>query len=251
MPFTFSHPLFAVPMKVAAPRVFSLTGLILGSMSPDFEYFIHLEPYRSIGHTTAGLFLHAIPLSIICALIFHLIIKRPLVAHLPSWMDMDARAKGLTESRDQDSIRRSFSFILSVIIGFWTHIFVDAWTHHTGFFVEIIPTMHAIIVGLPLYKWLQYIFSLSGMAVQASLIVWYLYRVPLSRTAVRRSASQKWSYWTIVALIACITVAMKLFLTASTNTIGIIVVAPISGTLLGIAVASAWSLYRYSAWEGK
>jgi hypothetical protein len=50
LPFTFAHPSSSFPIKCIKPRYFSLVGLILGSMSPDFEYFIALEPYQIIGH---------------------------------------------------------------------------------------------------------------------------------------------------------------------------------------------------------
>ncbi|OAB48362.1 hypothetical protein PBAT_01615 [Paenibacillus antarcticus] len=89
MPFTFAHPLYAAPLKLLKPKYMSLTGIILGSMAPDFEYFIALEPYQSIGHTTKGFFIQAIPLSILLAFVFHLLIKVPLTRNLPSLFDMD------------------------------------------------------------------------------------------------------------------------------------------------------------------
>ncbi|WP_434297574.1 DUF4184 family protein [Clostridium sporogenes] len=42
MPFTFSHPAIVLHLEKKWNKYFSFTALILGSMSPDFEYFIYL-----------------------------------------------------------------------------------------------------------------------------------------------------------------------------------------------------------------
>jgi hypothetical protein len=42
MPFTFAHPAIVLPLKHLPKRWYSLTGLIIGSMTPDFEYFIRM-----------------------------------------------------------------------------------------------------------------------------------------------------------------------------------------------------------------
>ncbi|WP_240482010.1 DUF4184 family protein [Flavobacterium psychrophilum] len=39
MPFTFSHPAIILPLRYLPRQWFSLTGLIIGSLTPDFEYF--------------------------------------------------------------------------------------------------------------------------------------------------------------------------------------------------------------------
>lgn len=59
MPFTISHAIYAIPIRHIMPKYFSVMGLILGSMSPDFEYFIYLEPYVTIGHSIQGLLFQA------------------------------------------------------------------------------------------------------------------------------------------------------------------------------------------------
>ena len=39
MPFTFSYPAIVLPLTYLPRRWFSLTGLIIGSLTPDFEDF--------------------------------------------------------------------------------------------------------------------------------------------------------------------------------------------------------------------
>ena len=48
MPFTPAHPAIVVPLVRWKPRVFVLSALIVGSMSPDFEYFV--QPTASADH---------------------------------------------------------------------------------------------------------------------------------------------------------------------------------------------------------
>lgn len=242
MPFTFSHPLFAIPLKTVRPRWFSLTGLILGSMSPDFEYFMRLEPYRSIGHTTAGLFLQAIPLSILLALLFHLVVKKPLARHLPHWLAIDRRALSLITDWDIRSARMWIVFLYSVIIGFWLHIFVDEWTHIGGYYVTQLPYLATSVGGLPIFKWLQYGTSLLGLFIEGLLLVWLLSRAPLIDGYHTCSTKRKLIYWGIVIGTALLTTIVKLLSTSSTNVVGILVVSPISGGCLGIVAASVWDL---------
>lgn len=176
MPFTFAHPIFALPFKYVKPKYFSATGLILGSMSPDFEYFIMLEPYQSIGHSITGLFLQAIPLCVILALIFHSIVKEILVLHLPSNYNIDQRAYN-TLSRWRLTTKGWIVFIISVVIGFFTHVFIDGFTHFNGYFVEQVPLLRDIVINnFPLYKILQHSFSAFGLLMLAWIIISSLYR---------------------------------------------------------------------------
>lgn len=51
MPFTLTHPALVVFNK---NKNFNLLGLILGSMAPDFIYFILFNPSSNLGHTLNG-----------------------------------------------------------------------------------------------------------------------------------------------------------------------------------------------------
>lgn len=242
MPFTFAHPLYAAPLKLAKPGWFSLTGLILGSMSPDFEYFIALEPYQTFGHSGLGLLLQAIPLSLLFAWMFHYVIKNPLADHLPGSFGMSGKARGLIERHPWRMARWRdwLVFLVSVVIGFATHVFLDAFTHLHGYFVVRWTLLNEMLLGYPVYKLLQHGLSLTGLAVFGIMALLWLIR-PASASAGnqgRVSVQAKWMYWFIVALTVVATVACKLLFSASANYIGMLVVSPISGFWLGLAVAS-------------
>ncbi|MVP02599.1 DUF4184 family protein [Paenibacillus lutrae] len=240
MPFTFAHPLYAGPLKLIFPRYLSLTGLILGSMSPDFEYFIALEPYRFIGHSVAGLFLQAIPLSILLAYVVHYILKIPLIDHLPATAQLENKARGLLRDWKLNSLRKWFVFLLSVIIGFYSHVLLDAFTHGAGFFVSKFGILQSTIMNVPLYKILQHTLSIAGLLTEG-LLVFLLWKKaePIDRPA-GRILSGKRGYWVPAGLVTMATVILKVTLTSSTNYIGILVVSPITGFFIGLVAASIW-----------
>jgi len=251
MPFTVAHAFYALPIRYIKPKYFSATGLILGSMSPDLEYFLHLEPYRSIGHTWQGLWLQALPLSIILAALFHYVVKKPLSIHLPGIWQLDARCYAMLQQEQLRSWRAWSIFVLSAIIGFVTHITLDEWTHAHSSFIELLPWIwNESLLSLPIYKVLQYSTSLVGLIGMVVILLLSLSKIKqdklkLSKLHVSKiSSKQKLMYWSIAVLVAIVTTLLKLAFSASSNTLGILVVAPISGLVLGIVVASLAPTYQ-------
>ncbi|MDP5275874.1 DUF4184 family protein [Chengkuizengella axinellae] len=238
MPFTFAHPLYAIPLKWIKPKYFCITGLVLGSMSPDFEYFLALEPHQTLGHSLLGLFFQAIPLSILFALLFHKIMIRSLSLHLPSLFDVDLRFYHLLHTWQLNTFRQWWVFLTSVIIGFFSHIFIDAFTHAGGYFVLKLPFLTTTIFSIPIYKWLQHSLSLFGLIFLAFILIQVLRKKNNIHRKIVIRKHQKLKYWGIVILTAMIVTILKLLFTSSTNLIGILVVSPISGTMLGILIAS-------------
>jgi len=83
MPFTFSHPAIVLPLKYFPKKWFSLTGLVIGSMVPDFEYFIRMKVKSIYSHTIDGIFWFDLPLALLLAFLFHNIVKKYLFQNLP------------------------------------------------------------------------------------------------------------------------------------------------------------------------
>ncbi|SFD66218.1 protein of unknown function [Paenibacillus catalpae] len=243
MPYTLAHPLFAYPLKHVNRKLVSVTGLVLGSMGPDMEYFVYLAPHQTIGHTIQGLFMQVIPLCILLGILFHYVVKRSLALHLPSIFDLDKRAYRLLSRWDMRSIGAWLIYLLSVVIGFYTHIFVDGFTHESGYFVQHLDVLNRIIVlDLPLFKLLQYSFSLLGLSVMSLTIIFHLYKSKPSTKGVSRIPShQKWLYWFVVVLWAVFLTVLKLYV-SGLPTISILAVAPVSGLCVGLVAASM--IYR-------
>ncbi len=80
---TPAHVAAVVPFCRWRP-FFWLSPLVIGSMSPDFMYFIFPPPsLRHVGHTSWGLVLFCIPAGLAVLYAFHRFFKRPLVLLLP------------------------------------------------------------------------------------------------------------------------------------------------------------------------
>nr|WP_148927180.1 DUF4184 family protein [Paenibacillus methanolicus] len=240
MPFTFAHPAFALPIKKAAPRLLSATGLVLGSMAPDFEYFVNLEPHATIGHSAWGLLLHALPLSVLFAFLFHLIVKTQLALHLPSALALDRRAYRLLGTWKLNTLRAWIVFLYSVAIGFITHVVLDAFTHQSGYVVLHWPLLREpALFGLPVFKCLQHGLSLIGLIFVAFLTISALLRAKTDHVSMPFvSARRKACFWIVAVLVAALVAIIKLVVSESGNTLGILVVAPLSGSCLGLVVSS-------------
>lgn len=249
MPFTISHAIYAIPLRHIKPKYFSITGLILGSMSPDFEYFLRLEPYQSIGHSIEGLFVQAIPISVILALFFHFIIKIPFSTHLTSKFSINNRVFQLLNYSELRTTASWLIFLFSVILGFITHIFLDGFTHQHGFFVSLFPILkEQLLLGFPIYKLLQYALSVLGIILLASTLISHITKSKVVKnTQYEVSSQDKRIYWAIVILVMVTLTMAKLLFSDSNNILGIIVVAPITGTIFGIMVSSLlWQVKKRS-----
>jgi hypothetical protein len=162
MPFTFAHPSAILPLK---NKSFNLSGLILGSMAPDFIYFILFNPSSNIGHTFLGFVLFNLPICFLLNYIFYKYIQELFIVSMPTFIS--TRYIYLVQNKNQLSNRKDIlRFIYSCLIGMLTHIFWDAFTHKTGFFVNQIPFLkHSILifdVSIPIFKILQHGSSFIG-----------------------------------------------------------------------------------------
>ncbi|MFD2612706.1 DUF4184 family protein [Paenibacillus gansuensis] len=237
MPFTFAHPLYALPLKFINPRHISAWGLVLGSMSPDFEYFLALEPYQTIGHTHQGLWLQAIPLSVLFVLVFSFVL-RILAMHVPSVFQLDRKLYASLEPFEYRKVSSWILFLITVVIGFYSHVFIDSFTHVSGSFARQERALQQEIFQLPLYKWLQYSLSLLGLVAELLLVLWLVRNSVPAQLPVTVQKRRKIHYWLVVIITAAVVVSLKLAFTESTNIVGILVVSSISGTIVGIVLAS-------------
>src|SRR6185503_10445443 len=59
------------------------TCLVVGSMAPDFSYFVRGVQRGTFSHTWPGLFAWGIPATLVIALVFHALVKWPLLLVAP------------------------------------------------------------------------------------------------------------------------------------------------------------------------
>ncbi len=132
MPFTLAHPSILFPFRWINKKYISLTALIIGSMAPDFEYFIWMSPNAYVSHSLRGIYLFDLPLTFLFAFLFHIVVKRPLLHHFPFFKD-----KYLLPPYDYAGyLKKNWAvFTLSACVGIITHLLWDSCTHAQGYFV--------------------------------------------------------------------------------------------------------------------
>ena len=231
MPFTFAHPAIILPFCQVPRKWISWTGLIVGSMVPDLEYFIRFNVESKHSHTIGGLFWFDLPLAILIAFLFHVPVRSALFNNLP-----DPLWRRLAPF-DQFNWPRYFIqnwhvVLVSVMIGAASHLAWDAFTHRTGSVVEAFPALSQNIslagFSAPLFNVLQHTSSLlGGMALLITVT-----RMPAHDQPGKRTSRK---YWPLVITTAATITVMAASL--GSPTIGKMVVSVISATMIGLIVA--------------
>jgi hypothetical protein len=166
MPFTIAHPAATVPILKTYPKSLILSALVIGSMSPDFEYFLRLKLETRWSHTPLGVFTFCLPVSLIVLWIYHNLQKDALVLLLPNIVQNQLLP--FCGRFDFGGIKQFFVICFSIIIGASTHLIWDGFTHSNGFLVEWWDFLRLTIVSteyfqLKLYQLFQDVSTLCGL----------------------------------------------------------------------------------------
>jgi hypothetical protein len=127
MPFTFAHPAAAIPLARPLGRYGVLSALVIGSMTPDFWIFLPVPVTRSQTHGLAGLLWFCAPMGILMYLLFHAVLKQPLLSLLPA--KYAARLAFHVASQPRLPRAPLAAVLVSVIAGSLTHVLWDQLTH--------------------------------------------------------------------------------------------------------------------------
>jgi hypothetical protein len=205
MPFTFAHPVAAIPLYRPLGRYGVLSALILGSLTPDLWYFLPLEVGRNDSHGIAGLFWFCLPVGIAFYLLFHLGLKRPLIALLPGWLS--ARLSGFAPARPRLPDASWPAVIVSLLAGAATHSTWDSFTHWHGMGSKLVPALrnHLFSIGefdVYVFNFLQHGSSCLGLAALAWWTWRWLRAAPVCTAAADARLSPNTRLLVLVALVA-------------------------------------------------
>ncbi|NBG65505.1 DUF4184 family protein [Acidiluteibacter ferrifornacis] len=235
MPFTFSHPAIVLPLTFLPRQWYSLTGLVIGSMTPDFEYFLRMKIQSNYSHTIDGLFWFDLPLGVLLAFIFHNIVRDSLINNLPTILK--SRFSAFRQFDWNVHFKKNwFVVIVSILIGAASHIFWDSFTHDHGYFVQTIPVLQNSVEFLsgqiPILKILQHTSTLLGGFVIAIAI----YKLPINKT---EKENRKLKYWAILAGLTLTIIAVKLLSGLELKQYGNVIVTAISAGLISL-ILTPW-----------
>jgi len=150
-----------------------LSALVVGSVAPDFHYFLNLAPSGHFAHTVPGVFLFCLPVGLAVLWIFHKLLKLPLISLAPARHQQ--RLMRFTKPFCWGPSGRFLVILFSLLVGSLSHIAWDAFTHHRGFVVRNLPDMRTPPLEefgshRPLYNLLQLGSSVLGPSL---LVFWY------------------------------------------------------------------------------
>jgi hypothetical protein len=146
VPFTFAHPA-AVLAFSRGPLVPS--ALVMGSTAPDLTYYVSLPWLDPTGtlltrtHHTSSVFWLDPLIALVLLVVFHVLLKRPVVALLPP-----AAAGRVWQSAERFSWRRATAvwwIALSLVVGAATHV---AWDRLDDAFGEDQSTKVDLVGGV-------------------------------------------------------------------------------------------------------
>ena len=179
MPFTFAHPAAAIPLLRPLGRYGSLSALAIGSIAPDLAFIVALDLMREQTHSLAALFLFCLPAGVLAYLLFHGVLKAPLIDLMP-----DAIASRFASAAAVATPRAPWSaVVVSLLCGALTHLLWDAFTHPGTPVVDALPVLQmelGNVGGYRVYafKVLQHGGSLLGLALLALWSIKWLRRTP-------------------------------------------------------------------------
>lgn len=183
------------------------SALVVGSIAPDFHYFLDIAPKQYFGHTIRGAFLFCLPVGLAVLWTFQKIMKLPLMSLAPE--EHQERLVTLAAPFRWGPAARFFLILLSLLLGTATHLVWDAFTHDRGYFVRKVPDLRNPPLqdfgsDRPLYNVLQHGSSLGGLAI---LGLWYwrwFKRTPSQPVPayLKQSAAKKVGVIAMVAALA-------------------------------------------------
>lgn len=241
MPFTISHAAAAIPFR--RTRLL-LSALIVGTMAPDFEYFIHGRLIGRLSHNLQGAFEFCLPVSLIVLAVFHWILKRPVVALLPR----SVQQRIVFHEFHFWPLSRLFLIVLSILIGIATHLAWDNFTHSGRWAVEHITWFQqtTTLFGYSLvnYKVAQDVSTLLGLALLTAWFAHWYRTQPLHDLPIYSLSSR--AKFLIVTVIVAVATALGLVRALillgskpiSAVFIGNLVVATVSTALLELLIFS-------------
>lgn len=238
MPLTFAHSAAVLPFSRDSKYV-NFLAMVLGSMSPDFEYFLRGMPYGEIGHTFIGFIAFNLPIVVIVYFIYQTCIHRTFFSHLPLILQ-DTYSQKTSSTR----LFKVFVFVYSTLFGMLTHVVWDSFTHLNGFMVKNLSiltyTVHIFDFNIPIFKFLQHGSTIVGITA----IIGYMYfraRKNKRNGEGHIKPKQKLMYWSLIALVTTILFCLWYLIDKVTiESYGIIVVRILDSALISLLIVSLY-----------
>lgn len=215
MPFTFSHPAIIIPLSKTKLRL-SFTGLVAGSMAPDFEFFFKMKLAENVGHHFWGIFIFDLPIALILCFIYHNILRNVFIKHLPNYFK-NRLSLFMNFNWNSYTTANKLILIISLIIGIVSHLLWDGFTHYDGVFVLMMPLFAKSIsiynFNIQIFNALQIIGSVWGLWV----VYRYIKALPVKYSSITKPV-KTYIYWISITMLSACILAFRIFLLPDFNT---------------------------------
>jgi hypothetical protein len=189
MPFTLSHPAAAALFPRLVKRdTLPLAALAIGTMAPDFEYLLRLEPMSYWSHSAVGIFSFCLPAGMVALLTWELLLRDPV-------RQLFALRSGPVPSSvsGPGALGWLARAVLALIVGSATHVTWDGFTHWDAWGVGMVPALAgpaAVVFGrvVPWYNMLQHASTVVGGAIVGA----WLWRTTGGLAGVRAIVGTAW-----------------------------------------------------------
>ncbi|MBL8819303.1 MAG: DUF4184 family protein [Planctomyces sp.] len=237
MPFTPTHVVAVLPLWPLRQWL-PFSALAIGAMVPDLGMFLPIVGYSET-HTPLGVFTNCVPAGVVVFFLFELLLRRPLVALLPGWLQGRIEPGSLLPRSPRSEIHLLFygGVVLAIIIGAFTHQFWDAFTHEGRWGTRLIPALNRVLMvgdfAVPGYKLLQYGSTFVGLPLLATFALRSLMRVHPQVDVESVSLRLKLLIMSVISVIPVL-VGVFAFLTESSGYHAVGATVKLSGAIVMI-----------------
>ncbi|MGI8432971.1 MAG: DUF4184 family protein [Chthoniobacterales bacterium] len=253
MPWTVSHAAAVLPLRGSTPWPLDFPALVVGSMTPDLGYYIGQFELATFEHSLRGSVLACLPTGVILLLGFYLFCKPAAFAlprpHRPALLPLCPGFGGLRPAR-------WWIILFSLLLGIWTHIFWDSFTHESGWFAQRTALLWdpVVPVGAATFR-LPFVLQLASTFIGFAIVAVAYFRWLRWQDPPETSASDTRRYLLALAIsLVALLVAVPAAFHFAANLEGIMFVraimfrtaiyAPALALPLGLLVASIIYLRR-------
>lgn len=215
MPWTPSHAAAILPFRRLCPKYLSFPALVAGAVAPDMAYYVGRSDISEFAHTFAGSIVVCVPTGLLSLLIFFLV-RRPLWFLLPQ--PHRGAVEPLVAKRPVMNGPAILAATASIVIGAWTHVVWDSFTHSSTWIVSRVDLLRESwrLGSIEAYGFtvLQDLSTLVGAAALTMAYLEWLRKQP--RPLAGKSGSDGWRYIALLgAVLTSAAIATSMALDAS------------------------------------
>lgn len=216
MPFTFAHIGYVVPIKRRWAEKFSFSGLLFGSIAPDYDILFRFTNNRQhiFDYDFACVFFIVLPLAFFSLVVFHLFCQRIILQMIPN--NLRVYWKSFLTIDVTSYLKNNFiKIIYSIIFAIYLHLILDFICHvldaHTVYLM-IFALTNSIFVAQ-----IFYYMAIYFVPIILSILGFYLlykYAAPEYKIMSNYVLTKKqFQFWFFVAITMCLFTLAKYLLT--------------------------------------